>query len=42
VGIFREEIKALVKENVTFNQNGVRDTGLIVRMCLYVNGIDYN
>ena len=41
VGIFVKEIMVLVKETVTFNENGVRDTGVIDRLCLYVNRIDY-
>ena len=36
-----KEIMVLVKETVTFNENGVRDTGVIDRICLYVNRIDY-
>ena len=35
VGSFVKEIGALPEENITFHENGVRDTEAIARACLY-------
>lgn len=40
LGFFVKEVGALAEETVKIRQSGVRDGGVITRLCLYVNSID--